>query len=108
VISVSATGVVADGACPSDVADLDDSRCDLSWQSAARVAADYDGTLNTIGDRDEEWNLQIAFPLKHVAVNAAPGARVRIAVKRCEIAYDGRRACGGWGSVREPAELIFE
>jgi hypothetical protein len=52
VIDVSPTGIVADAICPQDAADLGDARCDLRWESGARVGTDYDGTINTLGDFD--------------------------------------------------------
>jgi hypothetical protein len=97
-IQVSPTGVVADGVCPIDSGDLGDGRCDLGWESGARVAADYDGTINEIGDVDEEWAVEIAVPLKFAwPAGAGPGSALQFAIRRCEMAVDGRRACGFWG-----------
>jgi hypothetical protein len=109
VIAVSPTGIIADGICPVEADNLGDARCDLRWESHARVGADYDGTLNKIGDFDEEWTVQLALPLESILVTrAGAGTRIPFTVERCEIAYDGRRACGLWGSSRDPAELVLE
>lgn len=108
-LAVSATGVVADGICPRDAESLGDPGCDLGWTSGARTAADWDGTINKLGDFDEEWNIQAAIPLR--AASASPlaaGSHVPIVLTRCEIAYDGRRACGFWGSSTKPAELVLD
>jgi hypothetical protein len=108
VISASPTGVLADGTCPLDAADLGDARCNLKWNSHSRIAADYDGTINQLGDRDEEWNIQFAIPLKSVTSARLPGDRIRFSILRCEVAYDGVRACGAWGTASQPAELVLD
>jgi hypothetical protein len=107
-ITVSATGLVADAVCPADAEDTGDRRCDLRWQSHARAGADYDGTINEIGDRDEEWNIELSIPLRSIGLASGRGARVTFALSRCEVAFDGPRACGRWGSEREPAELVLD
>lgn len=107
-ISVSATGVVADGSCPRGSDSLADPRCDLRWQSRARVGFDDDGTLNQLGDHDEEWNIELAVPLRALGITKSRGAHLFVALRRCEIAYDGMRACGQWGSERAPMELILD
>ncbi len=109
-ISVSPTGVLADAICPTDAKNWGDPRCDLHWESHARIGVDYDGTLNKLGDFDEEWNIQFAIPLRSldVPVPASPGARLAFTLNRCDIAFDGQRACGAWGSNETPAELVLE
>jgi hypothetical protein len=109
VIQVSPKGVVADGQCPGDASDLGDPRCDLKWESGARVGADYDGTVNKVGDFDEEWAVEVAVPLASLSLGKpGPGTRVPVRVSRCEVAYDGVRACGSWGSARDGGILAFE
>jgi hypothetical protein len=110
VIQISPTGVVADGICPNDAADLGDSRCDLGWESGTRVAADYDGTINKLGDFDEEWSVEASVPLKSIAAsNAGPGTRIPFAVTHCELAYNGPRGeCGSWGTFGDPGTLVLE
>src|SRR5262249_16953793 len=109
VVTVSVKGIVADGVCPADAASLGDSRCDLSWSTGARAAADVDGTINKLGDFDEEWNIQAAIPLNGF-VGRAPkaGDEISIALTRCEISYDGPRSCGAWGTAAAPARLILD
>lgn len=107
-ITVSATGIMADGRCPADASSLADPRCDLHWQSRARIGFDYDGTLNQLGDHDEEWNIELAIPLRSLGVTKPHGAHIAVALRRCEIAYDGARACGQWGSERAPKKLMLD
>jgi hypothetical protein len=109
VLDVSPAGVVADGVCPSAAIDLDDAGCDRKWESHARVGADFDGTPNTTGDFDEEWAVEIALPLASIGVRAPmAGKHVLFSLRRCEMAYDGRRACGYWGSAAAPGALVLD
>jgi hypothetical protein len=107
-ISVSPTGVLADAICPTDAQNWSDARCDLHWESHTRIGVDYDGTLNKLGDFDEEWNIQFAIPLRSLNVPASAGTRLAFTLNRCDIAFDGQRACGAWGSSEAPAELLLE
>ncbi|MCL2448223.1 MAG: hypothetical protein FWD17_04695 [Polyangiaceae bacterium] len=106
VVQVTPTGVLADGTCPLAANDLGDPRCSLAWESGARVGTDYDGTLNKIGDNDEEWAVELSIPLKSIGTSPdAPGATIAATVRRCEMAHDGARACGLWGSADRPGAL---
>jgi hypothetical protein len=108
VIDISPTGVVADAICPQD-ADIGDARCDLRWESGVRVGADYDGTINVLGDFDEEWAIEMVLPLASIAVHPPlAGALVPFTLRRCEVAYEGKRACGSWGRTRGPGMLVLE
>jgi hypothetical protein len=108
VIDVSPTGVLADGICPLDADDLADARCDLRWDSRVRVGTDYDGTINVLGDFDEEWAVEMALPLSSIAVHP-PFARAQIpfSLLRCEVAHEGKRACGSWGRAHPPGMLVL-
>jgi len=110
VIAATPTGVVSDGLCPQDATDLSDERCDLTWESGARVGADFDGTLNTIGDFDEEWAVELSVPLRSIGIDPARRRPVEIAatMRRCEMAHDGPRACGLWGDENRPGVLLLE
>jgi hypothetical protein len=109
VIQVSPKGVVADGVCPDDASDLGDGRCDLKWESGVRVGGDFDGTINKVGDFDEEWAVEAAVPLASLSLGkAGPGTRIRVRVSRCEVAYDGVRACGYWGNAPPGGLLVLE
>jgi hypothetical protein len=110
VLAVTPTGVISDGTCPVDAVDLGDARCDLRWESGARVGTDYDGTLNKIGDFDEEWAVEVALPLRSIGIDPtrAPPLRIAATVRRCEMAHDGPRACGMWGDSKRPGELVLE
>jgi hypothetical protein len=109
VLSVTPTGILSDGICPADALDLGDPRCDRGWESHAVVGTDFDGTLNKVGDFDEEWAVEVALPLRSIDVdpNAAPPHHVAATVRRCEMAHDGPRACGLWGDPRQPGELVL-
>lgn len=97
IVRVSVTGVVADGLCPSDAADLSDPRCDLRWESGTRAATDSDGTLNRVDNRDEEWAVEAVVPLASLGSGPwVPGAHIPLRLSRCEVAHDGPRACGAW------------
>jgi hypothetical protein len=108
VITVSPTGVLADAICPRDAKNVSDERCDRHWESHAHLGVDYDGTLNKLGDFDEEWNIQLAIPLRSLGAPAEAGTRVRFAVKRCDMAFDGQRSCGFWGNADSPGELLLQ
>ena len=45
IIQASPAEALADGRCPGDASGLDDPRCDLKWESGARVGADADRNL---------------------------------------------------------------
>jgi hypothetical protein len=95
-LSVSVLGTVADALCrrtPTGRA------CDSTWESHAQVAVDRDGTLNKIGDNDEEWVVEMAIPMTALGLpHAGPGTRVPLAIRRCEVGHGyGRQHCGGWG-----------
>ncbi len=109
IIQISVTGVVADGICPADAVGLADPRCDRRWESGVRVGTDADGTFNRIGDRDEEWAVEAAIPLAAIGVpSAAAGTRIPLTIGRCEMAYDGPRACGAWGDRPGGGLLVLE
>jgi hypothetical protein len=102
---VSVLGTVADRTCTGNAPD---APCDPSWESHAEVAVDRDGTLNRIGDNDEEWVVEMAIPFASLGVaGAGPGTRIPFAVSRCEV---GQRpaACGGWGKGTPPGEIVLD
>jgi len=105
VISVSVLGTVADALCRGAGAER---RCDAGWESHAEVAVDRDGTLNKLGDNDEEWVIEMALPLAALGVTSpTAGTRLPFSIRRCEMARAGRRACGAWG-VDPRGELVLE
>jgi hypothetical protein len=74
-----------------------------------RVAVDADGTLNNPTDLDEEWAVEASIPLRSIDVkDAGPGTRIRCIVSRCEVVYNGRRACGSWGGPEGAGVLVLE
>jgi len=106
VVSVSVLGTVADALCRVSPAGR---TCDPGWKSGAEVAVDRDGTLNRVGDNDEEWVVEMALPLASLGLpEASPGARLPIAFSRCEIGRGDRKGpCGGWG-LHPRGELVLE
>jgi hypothetical protein len=109
VIEVSVLGTVVEAACesgkPFPVAPGD---CDRSWRSRATVAVDRDGTINQLGDNDEEWVVEMAVPLAALGLDhAAPGTRVPFSVRRCDVGA-GHHACGSWGDGERRGELILD
>ena len=105
VISVSVLGTVADARC---AVDGEKRSCDARWSSRAKVAVDRDGTLNKIGDNDEEWVVEMSVPFPSLGIERpAPGMRIPIAIRRCEVGRDGPRACGAWG-VTPHGELLLQ
>jgi hypothetical protein len=104
VIEVSVLGTVADSVCPAA-----GGPCDSGWQSRAVVAVDRDGTVNRVGDNDEEWVVEMALPFDAIALpGAKAGTRIPFAVRRCEIGRDGPHACGSWGMGALQGELILD
>jgi hypothetical protein len=105
VVVVSILGVLADRICTGTTPD---ARCDSSWDSRAVVAVDRDGTMNKIGDNDEEWVVEMAIPLASLGLpTAGPGTRIPFTVSRCEVGH-GPHACGAWGAGTPPGQLELD
>jgi hypothetical protein len=109
-IDVSVLGTVADAVCTGTLGhDGPERRCDPGWQSRAVVAVDRDGTLNRVGDNDEEWIVEMAIPLSSLGIqSASAGTRVPFAVRRCEVGKSGPHACGGFGLGQPRGEIVFD
>lgn len=109
VIDVSALGAVVEAACDSGKSfPVASGDCDRSWHARAVVAVDRDGTLDHLGDNDEEWVVEMAIPLSALGLDAAaPGVRVPFAVRRCDVGA-GPHACGSWGGGERRGELILD
>ena len=108
-LDVSVLGTLADADCTGSVGERSgERRCDWGWDSHAAVAVDRDGTLNQVGDNDEEWVVEMAIPLAKLGLKKpASGARIPFSIRRCEIGHDGPHACGSWGTA--PAgELVLD
>jgi hypothetical protein len=105
VVSISVLGTIADALCTTSGAER---RCDSSWRAGARVAVDRDGSLNKIGDNDEEWVVEMAIPFSNLGLKGAgAGTRVPLSIRRCEIGHDGPHTCGSWGAD-PPGELVLD
>jgi hypothetical protein len=107
-IDVSVLGTLRDADC-----DLGSRwrgpRCDLRWDSRAAVAVDRDGTLNQVGDNDEEWVVEMAIPLGPLGLASAhEGDRISFSVGRCEVGMRGRGPCGGFGTGKVRGEIVLE
>jgi hypothetical protein len=109
---VNVLGTLTDAICRSrrrTPRDPMGKTCDRSWQSGADVDVDTDGTVNQLGDADEEWVVELTIPLGKIGHKSAkPGKQLRFSVSRCEVAYDGVRACGSWGMGARAGELVFD
>jgi hypothetical protein len=105
VIWVSVLGTIADARCRATAGHP--ATCDTSWDSHAQVAVDRDGTLNKVGDNDEEWVIEMAVPFTDLGVpDARAGTRIPFSVQRCEVGHGKQHECGGWG-VAHPATLTL-
>jgi hypothetical protein len=104
VVSVSVLGTVADALCrPSPTGRV----CDRHWNSRARVAVDRDGTLNKIGDNDEEWVVEMAISLAALGfADAHAGTTIPFSISRCEVGHGSSRGCGAWG-IKPRGELTL-
>jgi hypothetical protein len=109
-IDVSVLGTVADADCAGEVGGAQSARrCDTSWDSHAKVAVDRDGTLNQLGDNDEEWVVEMAVPVASLGVRSLrEGDRIPFAIRRCEIGKRGVGACGGFGTGKVHGEIVLE
>jgi hypothetical protein len=106
-VDVSVLGTVADAECAGEAGGTI-GRCDPRWESHAVVAVDRDGTLNQVGDNDEEWVVEMAIPLDAVGLGAGQeGDRIPFAVRRCEVGQKGSGACGGFGTGKVHGELVL-
>ncbi|MES1208544.1 MAG: hypothetical protein ABUS79_21605 [Pseudomonadota bacterium] len=104
VIWVSVLGTVADARCRRAAGG---DTCDAGWDSHVKVAVDRDGTLNKIGDNDEEWVVEMAVPLASLGVtHPHVGTQLPFSVRRCEVGHGQRHDCGGWG-LAQPAVLTL-
>jgi hypothetical protein len=96
-IAVSVLGTVADSLCRRSPGGA--RTCDPGWQSHVEVAVDRDGTLNKVGDNDEEWVVEMALPLDALGIaNATTGTHVPFSVRRCEVGHSRQNMCGSWGA----------
>jgi hypothetical protein len=105
IIAVSVLGTVADARCTTMGGK---QTCDPRWKSGVTVAVDRDGTLNKVGDNDEEWVVEMAIPFASLGVHhPTAGTRIPVSISRCEVARDGKRGCGSWGRTPR-GELVLE
>lgn len=109
ILDVSVLGGLTEAVCDADAAfPAAPASCDRSWHSRATVAVDRDGTIDHLGDNDEEWVVEMAIPLAALGLDrAAPGTRLPFAIRRCDIGA-GAHACGSWGGGPPRGELILD
>lgn len=86
-IDCNALGVITD-------ARISGKKIDLSWESRAIAAVDYDGTINDDTDFDEEWFVELAIPWKGLGMTPKPGLRFSIAITRCDVPVTKYKDCG--------------
>lgn len=68
----------------TDGARMKSGAWDYSWQSGARLACDADGTIDTPGDNDEEWVVEMDIPLAAIGLEGKSGERAELSVRRCD------------------------
>lgn len=109
-IDVSVLGTIADSVCTGGLGALPSARrCDPKWESHAVVAVDRDGTLNRVGDNDEEWIVEMSVPLSSLGIDhPGPGTRIPFGVRRCEVAKAGPGACGSFGLGVPKGEIVLD
>jgi hypothetical protein len=113
VLDVSVLGGLTEAICDADAASFVSpaaapASCDRSWHSRATVAVDRDGTIDQLGDNDEEWVVEMAIPLAALGLDrATPGTRLPFAIRRCDVGA-GSHACGSWGGGPPRGELILD
>jgi hypothetical protein len=109
-LDVSVLGTVADADCAGAVGETSsERRCDDRWDSHALVAVDRDGTLNQVGDNDEEWVVEMAIPFASLGMAGyGEGDRIPFAIRRCEVGKSGPGACGGFGTGKVRGEIVLE
>jgi hypothetical protein len=106
-IDVSVLGTLADAACAGTVGKA--IRCDPRWDSRAVVAVDRDGSLNRLGDNDEEWVVEMAIPFSSLGMGERKaGDRIPFAIHRCDVSKAGRGTCGGFGTGKVRGEIVLE
>jgi hypothetical protein len=73
------------------------------------VAVDRDGTLNRVGDNDEEWIVEMAVPLAALGYDrVGPGTRIPFGVRRCDVSQKAPPHCGSFGMGDPRGELVLE
>jgi hypothetical protein len=78
---------------------------DYRWQSLAKLACDSDGTVDVSGDRDEEWVVEMAIPLRALGLSADAGERVNVRIRRCDVdSKHSPKRC----AEMEPLTLVFD
>jgi hypothetical protein len=109
-IEVSVLGTLADAVCTGTLgAAASERHCDAHWQSRASVAVDRDGTLNRVGDNDEEWIVEMAIPLSSLGMErAGAGTRIPFAIRRCDVGARGPGACGSFGMGEPRGEIVLD
>ena len=100
-IYVGLTGIVTDATITPG------SPSDYLWQSEAVVKTDLDGTPDDSRDRDEDWVVEMAVPFRTLGLAPHRGARMGLAMKRCDVQGRQRR-CGSWGRDAANGVLVLE
>lgn len=81
---------------------------DYSWQSGARLACDADGTIDTPGDNDEEWVVEMAIPLSALDLEGKSGERVELTVRRCDLGETGGKPLETPCPRIAPIEIVLD
>jgi hypothetical protein len=101
-IEVSARGTMTDAIrSPGGPADY-------AWESGAHVAVDSDGTMNDPSDTDEEWQVEVAIPLRALGIAEEAGEATEFSVSRCDVPATRARTCAAWGQGQPRGVLVLE
>jgi hypothetical protein len=70
---------------------------DFSWSSGAHVSKEIDGTVNSPGNTDEEWGVEMAIPFESLGMKGERGETIGLSLSRCDEPKGVPRVCAGWG-----------
>jgi hypothetical protein len=90
-IEVSPRAVIADSIR------RDEGEWDSSWSSGAHASKEVDGTINSPGNTDEEWAVELAVPFESLGMKGERGETIGLSLSRCDTPKGMPRICAGWG-----------
>jgi len=79
-----------------------------AWQSGAKLACDADGTIDTPGDNDEEWVVEMDVPLASLGLEGKPGERIEAIAHRCDVREAGQPPLESPCPQAPSLELVFD
>src|ERR1700729_3246192 len=81
---------------------------DYSWQSGAHAACDADGTIDTPGDNDEEWVVEMDIPLSAIGLDGQAGDRAELVARRCDLKETGGKPLETPCPQINAIEIVFD